>query len=106
MANTARKPQKVPSEEGNTISLNISVTGDRAWVAGLIAELAATLGGQGPQQAPELLLLTREQVMERTGWSHTRITGYVAEGRLTNRGSRRKLLISPQELERLIANQG
>jgi hypothetical protein len=100
------QPQSRRTPEPDPGQLTISVSGNRDDVARIIASMASTLGGAMPTDVPSPLLLTREQVSERTGWGSNKITAYVAEGRLTNRGSRRKLLISPRELEELIASGG
>lgn len=90
-----RKPTGVP--------LEIAIRGEEATVARLLATMAAALGeGLPPAASAAPLLLTREQAMERTGWTSNRISALIKAERLTNHGSGRKLLISPREVGDLI----
>ncbi|MDB5057216.1 MAG: hypothetical protein JWO59_688 [Chloroflexi bacterium] len=86
-------------EAGRTVK--ISLEGSPEEVDRMLQRLAGS-AVEATSREPAQLLLTRDMVMQRTGWGHNRITGLVQAGQLTNHGSGRKLLINPLELEELI----
>jgi len=95
----ARRHSPEPAMRAEATPLQITLHGDPATVAQLVAALAGVLA---PPAAPEQLYVGVEEAAMKTGISRTRIYRWIRAGKLPNHGGPGSILLSLAEVRSVV----